>query len=85
MATRGLHQQVKIIYKCYPCNNVISRFIPEVEDKCSFCNMNGELIERLFYNCLYTAMFWTDFKYDIGLHKMKPPSKRLNTGPSWLI
>lgn len=33
------------------------------DDKCSFCNSEPETLLHLFWNCVYSKLFWKDFEF----------------------
>ncbi len=34
-----------------------------METTCIFCNLEDESIKHLFYDCIFTQMFWIDIEY----------------------
>ena len=56
----------KMIHRFYPCNSLISKYIPDVTSECNFCELETESIEHLFCHCLYSEVFWTDVKLFLG-------------------
>lgn len=52
----------KILHHYYPCNKIICKFIPTVDEKCSFCFMETETLDHLFYSCSYSSSLWNDIQ-----------------------
>ncbi|XDV23416.1 hypothetical protein PO909_027995 [Leuciscus waleckii] len=52
---------LKIIHKCYPCNYRLSKFHNNIKEECSFCLCYPETIDHIFWECLYSRIFWLDF------------------------
>ena len=55
----------KIIHHYYPCNKIISKFIPTVDEKCSFCSLETETLDHLFYSCSHSSSLWNDIQWFI--------------------
>jgi len=49
--------QYQIIHRYVKTNKVISHFIPNIIDICTFCRFSSETIEHLFYTCHITTSF----------------------------
>ncbi len=49
----------KIIHRCYPCNEFISKFKEGFSPLCCFCKKETESIFHLFFSCNYTKLFWS--------------------------
>uniref|UniRef100_A0A4W5PG09 DNA-directed RNA polymerase n=1 Tax=Hucho hucho TaxID=62062 RepID=A0A4W5PG09_9TELE len=52
----------KIIHRFYLCNSLISKYIPDVTSECSFCELEIESIEHLFFlscNSSQTDVNWS--------------------------
>ncbi len=49
-------------------NSVIYRYIPAINDKCSFCNNMVETWEHLYFYCVHVSIFWCDFQLDLHKH-----------------
>ncbi|XP_035990507.1 uncharacterized protein LOC118562322 [Fundulus heteroclitus] len=58
----------KILHHYYPCNELISKFIPTVDVKCSFCSLDIETLDHLFYSCSHSSSLWNDMQCFINGH-----------------
>lgn len=63
-----------ILHRCYPCNGLISKYAINVENKCSFCELENWTIGHLFSDCLHSEIFWADIKIYISDKMGKPVS-----------
>ncbi len=54
--------QFKILHKIYPCKAFLSKFM-DIENKCSFCNVQEEDLDHLFYSCNLSLKFWSDVSF----------------------
>lgn len=52
---------IKILHTIYPTNLYFSKFL-NIEDKCSFCNMEPESLTHLFYHCAKSFNFWAQLE-----------------------
>lgn len=50
----------KILHRIYPVKEVIERFHLNIENLCEFCGVAKESITHLFFDCVYSKMFWVD-------------------------
>ena len=57
----------KSIHRYYLINSIIYKYIPNIEDKCSFCNYMVETLDHLFIQCVHVTMFWGDFQLDLKI------------------
>ena len=50
--------QYNIIMRFIPTNNLLHKMGKVNSQVCSFCNMEPETIEHLFFNCIYVKNIW---------------------------
>lgn len=50
--------QIRIANRILTTNKSVSKFITEQSPLCSFCNLEDETIEHLFYDCSIIKLFW---------------------------
>ena len=53
----------KIIHLIYPVRQVVSRFFRDMETTCNFSNTEEESIKHLFFECVFSQLFWIDVEY----------------------
>ncbi len=51
----------KIVHRIYPVKQLIAKFCKDNDLKCVFCKEENESIVHLFYDSIYTKIFWCDF------------------------
>ena len=47
----------QLIRGCLKVNHIVCNFKDDIEDRCTFCNANGETITHLFFTCLTSRNF----------------------------
>ncbi len=52
----------KILHLVYPTKTLFLRFCTDVDDICGICGAEKEDAGHLFFNCIYSQMFWIDLK-----------------------
>ena len=52
--------QFQILRNSLKTNKIVSKFIPLVNEKCSFGCNESELISHLFFNCRHVHTFWSE-------------------------
>jgi hypothetical protein len=60
--------QFRIIYRILGTNIVLKNMQIEPSDQCTFCGLEKETIEHLFWKCIYTNNFWGSLQNLIRLH-----------------
>ena len=50
----------KIVHRIYPAKKTLERFKIDIEYSCTFCGNYDETICHLFYDCIYSKIFWRD-------------------------
>ena len=50
----------KLLHKIYPVKNYMQKFKKEIDVSCSFCLVQPETVNHIFWNCSYTKGFWRD-------------------------
>ena len=50
--------QFRILHQILTTNRSVSKFKPEQNHLCSFCNAHSETIQHLFWECRKTKQFW---------------------------
>ncbi len=46
----------------YPAKILFLRFHTDMDDRCDFCGAEREDAVHLFFNCIYSQMFWIDLE-----------------------
>lgn len=57
----------KILHNVYPVKKTLERFNLDIDYSCTFCEQNTETICHLFYQCMYTRIFWSDVQHFIQM------------------
>ncbi len=52
----------KILNLVYPAKTRFLRFCTDVDDRCDFCGVEREDAVHLFFNCIYSQIFWIYFE-----------------------
>ena len=58
--------QYKILLRIFPCNWYVSKFDPDVEEDCTFCDDSVDDICHYFFDCPECRQFWKILEYWIG-------------------
>lgn len=51
----------RLLHLFYPVKLYLKKMFPDIDPLCSFCGTEEESIAHLFWDCLYTGLFWKDF------------------------
>ncbi len=50
----------KILHRIYPVKELFERFKLDMENSCDFCGVVKESVTHLFFQCIYSRLFWVD-------------------------
>ncbi len=50
----------KILHRIYPVKELFERFKLDMENSCDFCGVVKESVTHLFFQCIYSKLFWVD-------------------------
>lgn len=52
----------KILHLVYPVKTLFLRFNDDADVRCDFCGTEKEDVVHLFFNCIYSKMFWIELE-----------------------
>ena len=55
--------QYKVLNSILYTNAKLFKIGYTAEDKCTFCKSTSETLIHLFFNCVYSKLFWKDFEF----------------------
>ena len=55
--------QCKVLNSILYTNAKLFKIGYTAEDKCTFCKSESETLIHLFFNCVYSKLFWKDFEF----------------------
>ncbi len=56
----------KIFHRIYPVKELFERFKLDMENSWGFCGVAKESVTRLFFQCIYSRLFWVDDFFLMG-------------------